>query len=416
MNVAGGRWRIEVTHCQLLAPPSDDDPRWLHEHLATASLIVFELYLLPFVLKLFLSGGLLISLESIRVSGVESFVEGFEAVEAASQYGSNADLLLGWRDYSNMQLNLTLVGGEFEPAKLRLPPRSRPQATHTDGGRSESNESEESSLPSPTVRCLLTVLLFRHLKFLQRRRQGRFLLTRELLRMAHTSVAAWRHVLQLLVYAVQVMEHSLAEAYASTMEQLHERLRGGDPLPVAGELCVQLRELLIEDIHVQLTHIAPLPLDWWLESRPLSLSSVSLLHQGWTRASDIAEAQIACTWRAVEGEERALRWPDAESFEALTAGMLVLVDTIAGSAGSCDWRPDGLEGVSVNELQHRVELALLKELVPAGFRSFLSTSIYVPSGDVAEEGIPADDDKDYDDLDEANGAIYHPILEWPAET
>lgn len=300
---------IRVADCRLLAPPLEEDPRWRFENMGRMRLLVLKLRPLSFVVKLILSGGSLFSLEHIVMIGVEGFIEGFYTLPTNGLETPLPADLRGEHDYDRLQLNITLIGGEFEPGKLRYPPSAE------QGNYPGSLNRREKSKGPPEVK---------------------------------TRASVYRQLLLLLTEAGRLLERRLDRAFRFAIRRIHERLRGGGPIPQPGEMAVQTREVIVRDIRVHISNLAPLALAW-VESSPIEVRCLRVGPQGYRTAT---ESELI--WRDVAGSCFSL----SDCIEALADSL------IRWSEGSGDdLVADGMEGVPVSLVQHLMERELLAELV-----------------------------------------------------
>lgn len=112
---------IEILDPHVLAPPLEQDPRWNCARIMSARRMEIAFLWAPCLWGLLISRGTIVTMEHIHIDGIDGWIEGYEAT---TTYAAGSELLLGWRDYSHLQLNLTLIGGEFEPSKARHPRRA----------------------------------------------------------------------------------------------------------------------------------------------------------------------------------------------------------------------------------------------------------------------------------------------------
>lgn len=126
---------ITINNPILHTPPIEHDTRWIHDYITTAKEIIIKFHLYSSMVGFILSMGTLLIFESIDIYHVHGYIEGYENHQKSTSFSpemmnnrpemmnnrSNMDVLVGWRDYSSMQLNITLIGGEYEKGKLRHP-------------------------------------------------------------------------------------------------------------------------------------------------------------------------------------------------------------------------------------------------------------------------------------------------------
>lgn len=63
--------------------------------------------------------------------------------------------------------------------------------------------------------------------------------------------------------------------FEQSVVSLHEGIRGGDPMSIAGELHLRLGEMCCRDIRLHVRNIAPLSMDW-IERRAIVVEEVCL--------------------------------------------------------------------------------------------------------------------------------------------
>ena len=305
---------VRVADCRLLAPPLEEDPRWRFEHMGKMRLLVIKLRPVTFLVKLVLSSGSLFSLEHIVMIGVEGFVEGYYDMPTTSADQPLPADLRGEHDYDRLQLNITLIGGEFEPGKQRYPPS-------VEQGSYASTRWKVHQADS---------------------RQGK----------SRSGSSVYRQLILMLTEAGKLLEHRLDRAFRFAVRRIHERLRGGEPVAQPGEMAIQTREVIVRDIRVHVSNIAPLPLAW-VESSPIEVGLIRIGPQGYR--SSLTEPDL--TWQEVPGS----RYHLADWLESFSDQLVRWCDDTGSSED--ELVADGMQGVPMNLVQHFMERELLAELV-----------------------------------------------------